>query len=261
MGEKQDSCLAAPEILAYLEGSLPAERQAEVDRHLLECRLCGGAVEGVDGIEWREGFLRSADSVRARVRARTAAAVTAATAARARARRFRPAPRFLALAATLVLGAGTAVYLGRPGPGQALFNRYFEPYPSNRPVVRGSAPADARSSALALYEAHDYSGALAAFEAGLRQEPGDAEVLFYAGLSRLAMGQAREAVRDLEQVRQRGDSELRAPAAWYLALAHLRGRDLAAARSQLAQVVEGGGFYRDRAQALLSDLDRLDRGR
>ena len=44
-------------------------RRAEVERHLDECRLCGAAVEGVAGLEWREGFLRSTERILSRVRA------------------------------------------------------------------------------------------------------------------------------------------------------------------------------------------------
>ncbi len=260
MDDKQNPCLAAPEILAYLDGGLFEDRRAEIDRHLEECRLCGAAVEGVAGLEWRESFLRSTEAVLARVRARTATAVTAARAARRWAPRFRPAPRYLTLAATLVLGVGAAVYLTRPGPGEDLFQRYFEAYPSTRPVVRG-APTDGRANALALYEARDYSGALAALEDSLEREPSDPVDRFYAGLSRLALGQAREASLDLEQVRRLGETELQAPAEWYLALAYLRSQDLGEARARLKWVAEGGGFYQAKARALLSELDRLDNGK
>src|SRR5512137_1016530 len=116
MSDDQGRCLAPREILAYLGGELGEGRKAEIDRHLDECRLCEAAVEGVAGLEWREGFLRSTDSLLARVRARTAAAV----AHRPSAPRFRPQPLYLTLAATLVVAVGAAVILNRPGPGDAL---------------------------------------------------------------------------------------------------------------------------------------------
>jgi tetratricopeptide (TPR) repeat protein len=257
MSHEGDRCLAGPEILAYLDGELAEGRRSEVTRHLDECRLCGAAVEGVAGLEWREGFLKSADALKARVRARTAVAVTASGAARRSAARFRPAPMYLTLAASLVLASAATVYLTRPGPGEALFQQYFEPYPSTQPGVRGAGSADVPTGALVRYEARDYSGALAALEAGLAREPNDAQLLFYAGLSRLALGNAREAERDLERVRELGDPELRGPAAWYLALADLRRHDLAAARSRLTRVAEEGGFYKDKAREVLAELDRL----
>jgi tetratricopeptide (TPR) repeat protein len=255
MEDTQEPCLTATEILAYLEGKLPGGRKAEVGRHLDECRLCEAAVEGVRGLEWREGFLKSADSVLARVQTRTAEAVRSAAAARRPVSRFRPRPQYLTLAATLVLGVGAAVYLTRPGPGQVLFQQHFEPYPSTRPIVRGG-PSDDRSSALALYEARDYRGALAAFSEGLKAEPNDPTIFFYRGLSRLALGQAPEAAADLEQVLRLKENELQTPAAWYLALAHLRANDLAAARSQLERIATTGGFYQDKARGLLAELDR-----
>ena len=113
MNSKEDRCLAAPEILRYLDGEVPEGRRAEIEGHLDECRLCGAAVEAVAGLEWREGFLRSTERVQARVRARVGAAVRGNAVARRPATRFRPAPQYLTLAATLVLGLGAAVYLTR----------------------------------------------------------------------------------------------------------------------------------------------------
>src|SRR5262245_60639213 len=251
MRETQAACLEADEILSYLEGGPSAARRSEIERHLAECRLCGAAVEGVAGLEWREGYLRSADAVRRRIQGRTAAARKASAAARRVSPRFRPIPAFLTLAASVVVGV-SAVSLLRPAPGKALFDRYFEPYPSIHPVVRGSG-TPGHSDALALYESRDYRGALARLEA----EPRDATVLFYTGLSRLAMGEDKEAAVALEQVLGLGDSELQAPAAWYLALSHVRGGDLGAARSELQAIAAAGGFYQERARSLLSELNRL----
>jgi tetratricopeptide (TPR) repeat protein len=257
MSDEQIPCLAASEILAYLDGELAEARRAEVDRHLDECRLCAAAVEGVAGLEWRDGFLRSTDALLARVRARTATLVTAAP--RRPAARFRHAPQYLTLAATLTIGVGAAIVLSRPGPGEALFLRSFEPYPSTRPILRGG-PTSGGSNALALYEARDYRAALASLQESLGRQPNDAVAHFYAGLCRLALGQPREATFDLDEALRLGDEELRVPAEWYLALAHLPGRHPAEARPILQRIVAHGGFYRDKAQSLLHDLDRLEKG-
>jgi tetratricopeptide (TPR) repeat protein len=257
MTHARNSCLGASEIPAYLDGALPEARRAEVDRHLDECRLCAAAVEGVAGLEWREGFLRSTDALLARVRARTAALVTAAP--RRPTARFRHTPHYLTLAATLAIGVGAAIVLTRPGPGEALFQRSFEPYPSTLPILRGGTTSGG-SNALALYEARDYRAALAALQESLGREPNDAVAHFYSGLCRLALGQPREATFDLDVALRLGDEELRVPAEWYLALAHLPGRHPAEARPILQRIVAHGGFYQDKAQALLHDLDRLEKG-
>ena len=258
MEDARETCLGAAEILSYLEGALPEVRKAEVERHLDECRLCGTAVEGAAGLEWREGYLESIDSVRARIRARTAKRVPAAASARRAAPRLRPAPAYLTLAASLVLGVG-AFYWTRPGPGEALFQQYFEPYPSTRPALRGIT--EGRPDSLALYEARDYRGALALLESRVVSDPKDATALFYVGLSHLALGHDRQAALALEQVLRLGNDDFRAPAAWYLALAHLRRRDLGAARSHLGHIATTEGFYQDKARTLLAELDRLDGGR
>jgi tetratricopeptide (TPR) repeat protein len=256
MADETTPCLSPAEVLACLSGTLAAGRKAEIDRHVESCRLCEAALEGVATLEWREGFLRSTDDLRARVRARAAPAATAAAATRRRAPRFRHAPQLLALAATLVVGVGTAIVLTRPRPGEALFRQNFEPYPSTRPVVRGDRAA-ASPGALALYEAGDYPGALAAFEETLRRDPHDPGARFYAGICRLALGRSQEATADLEQVLTVGHEDLRAPAEWYLALARLRANDPAGARAHLERIAASEGFYRVKARALLSKLDRL----
>jgi tetratricopeptide (TPR) repeat protein len=257
MSTTQDPCLSAPEILAYLGGELTQDRKAQIARHLDECRLCGDAVEGAAGLEWREGFLRSTDSLRARVRTRTAKAVAAAAVKRSPVRRLpfaRPAQLYLTVAATLVVGVGAAVILSRPGPAEALFRRHFEPYPSTQPTVRGAVRENG-SEAMALYEEGDYRRALAALEDRLARQPDDAVSRFYAGVCRLSLGQSREATLDLEQVLQMDEKELHAPAEWYLALAHIKSGDLVGARTHLQRIAGAGGFYQDKARALLAELE------
>jgi tetratricopeptide (TPR) repeat protein len=157
------------------------------------------------------------------------------------------------MAAAILVVTGTTVYLTRPSAGESLFQRYFEAYPSTQPVVRGSA-TDTSSDALALYESGDYRRALASFEESLTAHPDAARVHFYAGVCRLALGRNAEAIADLEQSRKLGAGELDAPAEWYLALAELRIRNIGEARSRLQRIVAGGGFYADRARALLGEL-------
>jgi tetratricopeptide (TPR) repeat protein len=259
VGRERESCLADREILSYLDGELEESRRIEVDRHLDECRLCAAALDGVAGLEWRNGFLRSADSIRAQVRTRTAAASAAmmpGSAGQLRpTHRMRPAPLYLTLAATLVVGLGTAILLTRSGSGEALFQEHFEPYPSREPALRGRASGDP-DSPMSLYEAGDYRGALAGLEARIRQDQDEPQSRFFAGVSRLALGQTREAIVDLERVLLLADKDLAEPAAWYLALAHLRGSKPAAARPHLERIAAGGGFYRDKARALLLELDK-----
>jgi tetratricopeptide (TPR) repeat protein len=139
-----------------------------------------------------------------------------------------------------------------------LFQQYFEPYPSTRPTVRG-AVQDGRSGGAGTVRDGDYRRALAALEARLGREPNDPVARFYAGVCRLALGQAREATLDLEQVLRLGEKEIHTPAEWYLALIHLRGEDPAEARPHLERIAGAGGFYQDKARGLLSELDRLEK--
>jgi tetratricopeptide (TPR) repeat protein len=253
MNRNPDECLSAQAIVAYANGELRDDVKAKVERHLDECRLCAGAIEGAAGLESRQDYLNSADTVLTRLRLRAASGAPAVRQSRSRVWSARP---YLALAATVVVVAGLTAYLTRPEGGDALFQQHFEAYPSTQPVVRGAAP-DAASHALFLYESRDYLGALAGFERALNERPNDPAARFYAGLCQLTLGRSADAISNLEETRKLGAGEFEGPAEWYLALAYLRSHNIGEARSRLQRIAAEGGFYADKARALLPALDRL----
>jgi len=253
---KAGKCLSVNEILTYLTGGLPPAEQEAAERHMDECRLCTDAVAGVESLPRREDYDEGVEALRARVRVLSASVV-----------RVGPTPvwprlvwsQTLALAATLGVAVGAGIFLSRPSPAESLFAAHFEPYPSTRPVVRGDAATDATSRALARYEAGDYTAGIAAFEEILGREPNDAVALFYAGLSHLATNEPQRAAESLRRVVALGDPELRPAAEWYLALSHLRMRDVAGARTWFERIAAAPGFYREKAAGLVAELDRLPR--
>jgi tetratricopeptide (TPR) repeat protein len=255
MNRDPDECLSAEEVVGYLSGEFRGDEKTEVDRHIDECRLCAGAVEGVASLESRQDYLNSAGSIRTRLRLRTATGTPAVRQSRSW---VWSARQYLALAATFVVVAGATVYLTRPDAGDALFQEYFEPYPSTQPILR-DASVDVRLNPLMLYESRDYRGALTAFEDSLKAQPDNATARFYGGVCQLALGRGSAAVSHLESMRKLGSNELQTPAEWYLALAYLRSHNLGEARSQLKRIVDGRGFYADRARVLLDKLNRVAR--
>jgi tetratricopeptide (TPR) repeat protein len=254
MSRDLDECLSPHTVVSYVNGDLREDEKADIERHLDECRLCAGAVEGVAQLEPRQDFLTSADSLRTRLRLRAASGSSSSV--RQSPSRVWSARPYLALAATIVIVAGMTAYLLRSTTEEVLFQQHFEPYPRTRPVVRG-ATADAASDPVILYESRDYRGALGGFEKTLRERPNDPAARFYAGLCQLALDRSADAIGNLEETRRLGAGELDAPAEWYVALAYLRSRNLDEARSRLQRIAAAGGFYADKARALLSDLDRL----
>ena len=253
MSRDIDTCLSAEEILSYVNGELGHDEKDEVDRHLDECRLCAGAIEGVAHLDSRRDYLASADSVLTRLRLRAASGAPAVRQSRAW---VWSARSYLALAATAVVVAGLTGYLARPPGDEALFQQQFEPYPITHPTVRGAA-SEAASNALRLYETRDYTGALAGFEVAIKERPADRTARFYAGLCQLARGRTADAISSLEESRKPGGGELEEPAEWYLALAYLRSHNIDEARSRLRSIAAKGGFYADKARALLPVVDRL----
>jgi tetratricopeptide (TPR) repeat protein len=245
-----DDCLSAQQLASYVNGDLRDDEKARIGRHLDECRLCAGAVEGVTRVGSAQTYLNSADSVRTRLRLRAASGAASG----GRTSRVWAARSYMALAATLVVVSGLISYLARPGADETLFRQYFDPYPGNQPVVRGAA-TDAPSQAMLLYQSRDYRGALAGYEDLLRQRPNDPAARFYAGLCQLALGRSADAIAHFEEVKKAGAGEFERPAEWYLALAYLRNRDVEQARARLTAIAAGGGFYADNARALLRALD------
>lgn len=250
MSQEVDECLSPQTLASYVNGDLSEDEKAAVDRHLDECRLCGGAMEGVAALASTEDYLQSAQSVRTRLRLRAASAPPSIRQSASLMRSARP---YLVLAATIAVVVGLTAYLSRPGRHEAFFQQHFEPYPSSQPTVRGAA-GDVASEALLLYESRDYPGALAGLEETLKQRPNDPAAHFYAGLCQLALGRSADAISSLEATRKLGAGELDGPAEWYLALAYVRSGSVDNARARLTTIAGGGGFYADRARALLRAL-------
>ena len=258
MSDEHDPCLTASEILAYLDGELPEGRKAEVDRHLDGCRLCEAAVEGVAGLEWREGFLTE--------QRRVAEPGSGPHGDGGDGRRG-GAPGCAAVPVrAAVPDAG-----GDPGPRRGRRDR---PDPA-RPR-RGPVPTELR--AVPQHAAHrprrldrrrvrragplrgprlPRSPRRARGPPRARAERRCGPVLRRSLPARPGRGPARRH-STWSQVLRLGDEELQAPAEWYLALAHLRGPHPTEARHDLERIAGAGGFYRHKARALLAELDRLE---
>lgn len=238
-------CLTARELVAYATREVPPEKLAELEEHLSDCRLCLDATAGVRELADAESFVGTVESLNAKVRHRS----------KARARLNPSWQQLFALAATLVLGVGGAVYLFRTAPNEALFSESFEPYPSTAPQVRGESQRGALAQALARYEAGDYARALDTLEGLVQEQPRDAVAVFYAGVSQLALNRPREAVSSFERALAAGKTELSEPAQWYLALSYLKLNETPNAELTLRRIAGSSGFYKGRAEALLARLE------
>lgn len=126
---------------------------------------------------------------------------------------------YRALAAGIVLFVLAGLYFFIPRSSknnQELFQDYFVPY-EDVMSVRGD---DELNGAFEFYTKGNYENTIPLFKSYLLKHPDDANVLFYEGISELALGDTNQAVHSLEQVTKL-KSIFKEQAEWYLALAYL----------------------------------------
>jgi hypothetical protein len=154
-----------------------------------------------------------------------------------------PRPRRLRLAwagaMLVVLMTGFGLYwLTRSTPAEQTFVAFYQP----EPVARGLADCGPElTPGLRAYRAGAYSQALEDFGKLPANQPC---VLYYRGVSRLALGDAGHAVTELEQAvaSQTGTLGLtRRKAEWYLTLAYLKASRTDDARRQLSTIISQRG--------------------
>lgn len=168
----------------------------------------------------------------------------------------RPLITWLALAASL-LTVMLLGYLFLPNASpEDTYLAYYQPYPNLiNPAQRS---ADIREEtvlerAMRAYDSQQYVQALALFEQGNAfSDPG---YTFYYGASYLGVNQPEKAILLLEQVADQPESLFYTPALWYLALAHLKTDDTAAAVPYLEKLSTAEGDYVREARELLEELE------
>lgn len=107
---------------------------------------------------------------------------------------------------------------------------------------------------LAAYEQGRYREAIPHFERRMRHQP-DNTIRLYLATSYLLAEQPEKAIEPLEIAANSQEMPIREAALWYLALTHLKLKDLAAARAALLRL-EPSAFYNDQIQQLKSQLER-----
>lgn len=241
---EESLCLNVDQMIGYVDHKLAPELRLQIQAHLDECRLCSEAVEGVriypDKSELREMTGASSYDIH-----------------------LRPAwIEFLkhnwksayAVAAVLVIGLASVLYLTKADPNQTLFAESFHRYPSPASLVRGEQAGGKFATALGQYEAENFLAALKIFQEILAAEPKNITAHFYAGLVCLELKDSPSAMFHLQNARKDKSHELAEPAAWYLALAYLQKNDMAATQSMLSQIITEDGAYKEKAAKLLESL-------
>ena len=161
----------------------------------------------------------------------------------------------IAASIALLIGLGWIAYSTFSGPDyDNLYVANFETYPNTvYTITRSDADQSLERNAFAAYEASDYEKAAAAF-LDLKTKNGSIHINFYLAQSYMHLGKDNEAIEILKSVIL-NDMEFKAEAHWYLALAYIKTKDEVKAVAMLNNLIENFDYKKEKAQALLAELD------
>jgi TolA-binding protein len=136
-----------------------------------------------------------------------------------------------------------------------------QPPPYAPPVLRGALDEAERRfrDAMRFYVRKDYAGARTELRAAAELDRERPDIAFFQGICELLTGEPVAAVAALRRTITSGESPYLEDAHFYLAKAHLRRGDLAAAASQLDTTIRLHGEREQETRELLRRLEALRR--
>jgi len=180
-----------------------------------------------------------------------------------------PQPRTLWTGGWIWVGAAALVVFGMglilrlQGPEQAIpSNQVLEELaavevpPYSPRAVRGPKGKDTQGfeESMHFYLEGDYVAAAEGLQAVVSSTPQDVAAWFYLGICQLLSDHPLLAIESLTQTIELGESRYFASAQFYRAKAYLASGEIAAARTDLEDVVRRDGPKRDEAQVILDKL-------
>ena len=141
----------------------------------------------------------------------------------------------------------------KPPTPQELFTEHFEPYEvPNR--FRGTVPAGKMEVAFEPYQEGDFAAALKEFEVLDKDYPNDEEVMFFAGVCELALGNTVESREYMEKVLALPDNQSELQGKWYMALSWLLEGEIEEAQRMFKELTGYQNRYYDQSKILLDIL-------
>jgi len=132
-------------------------------------------------------------------------------------------------AASIAILLGLAIWwtLDSSTPNR-LYLAHYEPFPNLiAPIDKGGSNEDVLAEAVQAYERADYATATQKFEL---LEPIEKDARIYYGLTLLQSNQMKEAITELTLVASDKDNRFQQAGEWYLVLAYLKNKEVAAAK-------------------------------
>ncbi len=140
---------------------------------------------------------------------------------------------------------------------QEMYTAHFTVPADNITVRNEEGIAPALQSAMEAYNGHNYADAITQFEAILQNDADNVPVLFYCGISYLALADAEKAIQYLQKAVQRNDTTYNTTATWYLGLAYLKHENTTQAQEVFSTLKESGSSYAKKAEDIFQQLEEL----
>ncbi len=138
-----------------------------------------------------------------------------------------------------------------------IFETYYKKYASLN-VSRDSEIGMAGSQyqdALINYETNNYEIATIQFQSIITDDPKNIAARFYLGIIYIELGKESIAIDQFESVIKSHDQYYLEHAEWYKALCLIKLKQKRAAFNQFNSIIEYGGYYSCRAEAIVSSFD------
>lgn len=157
------------------------------------------------------------------------------------------------IAASILLIVASFIFFSNRQPDlQKLYADFYAPYPNVvSPISRDNGIT---YTAYNYYENGNYTQALEGFMEMQDTDPENTAVIFYTGLTQLALMDNREAIKSFGIVSKMKDERFERPALWYTALAWISLENTAKAREVLIGLKSGDDKYAKDAKALLKKI-------
>lgn len=158
----------------------------------------------------------------------------------------------LGIAASIILILTFFFILSNSGNEKNLFQQYFSPFPDY--ITSRESKADGSwEKGMQFYTNRDYTKAIDHFKKSNIPNEHEADLLFYKGVSYLAVGNSQEAMNTFSELEIKSD-KYKEQIKWYVALAYLSSNEKSSAILALKTINKGEYEY-GRAQELLVVLD------
>ena len=160
---------------------------------------------------------------------------------------------------TLFIGIGMLwMYHSQITNPDELYASYFEPYPgiySQRSIDADSESGTLKQKAFLAYEQENWEKAQNHFDELLLLQPEKAEYDFYAGMLDLKLNDTPEAINHFHTVLDKADPLLEDQTIWYIALAHLKEKNIEKSVEYLQKIVKEDLANKKKAMKLLRRIE------